>query len=63
MAASLASAGDSNDEVDGGSAGVGGPRTSTSSNATARLSSSSLGSKRASIVQIEKLLIEIEDGY
>ena len=63
MAASLASAGDSNDEVDGGSAGVGGPRTSTSSNATARLSSSSLGSRRASIVQIEKLLIEIEDGY
>jgi len=66
MAASLASAGDSNDEVDGGSGGVGGvggPRTSTSSNATARLSSSSLGSRRASIVQIEKLLIEIEDGY
>jgi hypothetical protein len=54
---------DEDDTGSGVGVGVGGPRTSTSSNTTARLSSSSLGSRRASIVQIEKLLIEIEDGY
>jgi hypothetical protein len=73
MAASLALDDDDDTDTDaygsggsggsGGGGGDGGPRTSTSSNATARLSLSSVGSRRASIVQFEKLLIEIEDGY